>query len=229
MRLHALANVAESNRAVAESNRSVAESNRATAESNRTTAESNHIVAKEIEAAEWEEDDLSPVRNIAAAVPEPFPLDKWSFETQAEFNSLIPPFVSTLQSIASHDVGECVKLCFRFLAHALVTHETYFESLFVNPDSHHAQFLLNGLEVKTGIEVKKCVNNYIDGFVKGGHVMYRNLDAQGNLIELVNVEIVDVDGYVRGAFTIKSHGKEKSTMIDRLQPTENITKQALLG
>lgn len=69
-----------------------------------------------------------------------------------------------------------------------------------------------------GKEVKDGVNGYISCFQKGQRVKYRNLDNQGNLIELVDVEIVAVDGGARGAFTIEWEGKEKSTTIDRLQP-----------
>lgn len=73
--------------------------------------------------------------------PEPFPLDKWSFENKAQFDSSIPQFVSTLESLAIADPDGCAKLCLRFLSYILVEYETYFESLFNNPDCPYAQYL----------------------------------------------------------------------------------------
>jgi hypothetical protein len=75
---------------------------------------------------------LQLAANPVSITPEPFPMDYWHVSSREEFASLCTHLYQTLTTL---DRSEAELLCLRFLAHAVVEYEDFFDFAFVNhPD-----------------------------------------------------------------------------------------------
>lgn len=154
--------------------------------------------------------------NPTSVTPEPFSMDVWRVQSEEEFASLCGQWYQTLSML---DSAEASDLCFRFLAYAIVEHEEYFNSFFVNhPDTPCVTHILENfaergwIQEQTGHALKSfIINVYIAFFKEDYQVTYRKLNEHGSLSELVSAKIVDVHQGILGSYTIEYEEEDGAT------------------
>lgn len=156
-----------------------------------------------------------------------FHRDGWKAESPEQFQSLCALWYRTLTSI--EDPTEAIKLLLRFLAFAIVEYEQYYELVF-GSDPEVMQYvphfiaefvrrnwITDGEDKSLGVITSFMKEQYVPAFKVGATVDYRKLDDQGHFMELVPAKIVKVHDGIFGSCTIKCDGKEKDTLVHRME------------